>query len=121
MKYILDNKNRNLHTLVLLDLDPTGLGVESPEHMSPSEAGRILLKMVEKYEVKDGTKISMGESVTNWPVIVLSDLGTEDSRVCSTSIGELSDLRGGRIHCLILPSSMDDLERMSFDRMYVGD
>ena len=121
LKYILDNKNRNLHTLVLLDLDPTGLGVESPEHMSPSEAGRILLKMVEKYEVKDGTKISLGESVTNWPVIVLSDLGTEDSRVCSTSIGELSDLRGGRIHCLILPSSMDDLERMSFDRMYVGD
>ena len=121
LRYILDNKSRNLHTLVLLDLDPTGLGVEPPVHMSPGEAGEILLMMVEKYEDEDSSKISLGESVTNWPVIVLSDLGTENCRVCSTSIGKLSDLSGGRIHCLILPSSMDDLERVSFDEMHVGD
>ena len=38
--------------MVLLDLDPTGLGVASPVHMSPAEAGGVLLKMVEKYSAK---------------------------------------------------------------------
>ena len=108
LKYILDNKSRNLHTLVLLDLDPTGLGVASPVHMSPAEAGEILLKMVEKY-------------VSDWPMIVLSDLGTRGSRVCSTNLRGISNVKGGRIHCLILPSSMDDLEQSSFDEMYVDD
>ena len=40
LRYILDNRSRNLHTLVLLDLDPTGLGVESPVHMSPAGSWR---------------------------------------------------------------------------------
>jgi len=121
LRYILDNRSRNLHTLVLLDLDPTGLGVESPVHMSPAEAGGILLKMVEKYEIEGGSKEDLVEGILDWPVIVLSDLGMVDCRVCSTNLRNVSDVKGGRIHCLILPSSMDDLEQSSFDGMYIGD
>jgi len=44
-----------------------------------------------------------------------------DCRVCSTDLKGVSDVKGGRIHCLILPSSMDDLEQSSFDGMYIGD
>ena len=33
----------------------------------------------------------------------------------------ISNVKGGRIHCLILPSSMDELEQSGFDGMYVGD
>ena len=120
LKYILDNKSRNLHTLVLLDLDPTGLGVASPVHMSPAEAGGVLLEMVEKYG-EDESEIGVVEGVSDWPVIVLSDLGTRESRVCSTNIRGISNVKGGRIHCLILPSSMDDLEQSGFDGMFIGD
>ena len=121
LRYILDNKSRNLHTLVLLDLDPTGLGVTSPVHMSPAEAGGVLLKMVEKYSVEDDSEMGAVKGVSDWPVIVLSDLGTRESRVCSTNIRGISNVKGGRIHCLILPSSMDDLEQSGFDGMFVGD
>ena len=121
LRYILDNKGRNLHTLVLLDLDPTGLGVTSPVHMSPAEAGGVLLKMVEKYSVEDDSEMGAVKGVSDWPVIVLSDLGTRESRVCSTNIRGISNVKGGRIHCLILPSSMDDLEQSGFDGMFVGD
>ena len=120
LKYILDNKSRNLHTLVLLDLDPTGLGVATPVHMSPAEAGEVLLKMVEKYSIEDDSEIEALEGVTDWPVIVLSDLGTRESRVCSINLRGISNVKGGRIHCLILPSSMDELEQSGFDGMYVG-
>ena len=120
LKYILDNKSRNLHTLVLLDLDPTGLGVASPVHMSPAEAGGVLLEMVEKYG-EDESEIGVVEGASDWPVIVLSDLGTRESRVCSTNIRGISNVKGGRIHCLILPSSMDDLEQSGFDGMFIGD
>ena len=121
LRYILDNRSRNLHTLVLLDLDPTGLGVESPVHMSPAEAGGILLKMVEKYKIEGCSKEGLVEDILDWPVIVLSDLGMVDCRVCSTNLKGVSNVKGGRIHCLILPSSMDDLEQSSYDGMYIGD
>ena len=107
--------------MVLLDLDPTGLGVTSPVHMSPAEAGGVLLKMVEKYSVEDDSEMGAVKGVSDWPVIVLSDLGTRESRVCSTNIRGISNVKGGRIHCLILPSSMDDLEQSGFDGMFVGD
>ena len=107
--------------MVLLDLDPTGLGVATPVHMSPAEAGEVLLKMVEKYSIEDDSEIEALEGVTDWPVIVLSDLGTRESRVCSINLRGISNVKGGRIHCLILPSSMDELEQSGFDGMYVGD
>ncbi len=34
--------------LALLDLDPTGMGIEAPVHMTPQAAGETLLAMFEK-------------------------------------------------------------------------
>ncbi len=121
LTYILENKSRNLHTLVLLDLDPTGLGVESPVHMSPVDAGEIFLKMFNKLSLEDDSKVEALGGMSEWPVIILSDLGTSETRVCSTNLRGVSDVEGGRVHCLVLPSSMDELEQSSFDRMYIGD
>ena len=42
--------------------------------------------MVEKYEIKDGSKEDLVEGILDWPVIVLSDLGMADCRVCSTNL-----------------------------------
>ena len=42
MKMILSNLDSGLHSLVLLDLDPTGLGFDLPTPMSPAQAVSIL-------------------------------------------------------------------------------
>ena len=112
LRYIQDNLLRNLHTLVLLDLDPTGLGVEKPIHMSPSIGGQILIEMSKRWN-EENEKIE----VDGWNVIVLSDLGTSQSNVYSTTIEEMEGMHGGRIHCLILPAEMDDHEQMVFESM----
>ena len=44
--------------------------------------------MVEKYSIEDDSEIEALEGVTDWPVIVLSDLGTRESRVCSINSEE---------------------------------
>ena len=112
LRYILDNQSRNLHTLVLLDLDPTGLGIEKPIHMSPAIAGQVLQQMSKKWN-EDNEEVNVG----TWDVIVLSDLGTAQNRVYSTTIAELEGMDDGRVHCLILPSGMDNHERIVFDDM----
>jgi len=112
LRYILDNRLRNLHTLVLLDLDPTGLGIESPIHMSPSVARQILMQMAERWSGENEEV-----NVSAWNVVVLSDLGTAQGHVCSTIIEEMNGMESGRIHCLILPAEMDNHEQMVFDSM----
>ena len=112
LRYILDNRSRNLHTLVLLDLDPTGLGIEDPIHMSPPVAGQILMQMAERWN-EENEEVD----VSTWNVVVLSDLGTAQSHVCSTIIEEMEGMDKGRIHCLILPAEMDNHELMVFDSM----
>jgi len=107
----------NLHTLVLLDLDPTGMGVESPRPMSPSQAVDLLQKMYEKLvEDEGGVRESMVTPIGDWDGILLSDLGTSEQRVVSGELEELSAIDGGRIHCLILPAKFMGMEREAYER-----
>ena len=48
LEMIDSNYNNNLHTLVLLDLDPTGMGVRTPQPMQPKQAVEILQAMFEE-------------------------------------------------------------------------
>jgi len=107
---MIENKSRGLHTLALLDLDPTGMGIELPVHMTPKEAGRTLLAMYEK--LIDDENI---ENIGKWDVMVCSDLGTSSEKIISTTIEGLNEVTGGRIHCLIIPAKMHDMEKISFD------
>ena len=107
---MMENRLRGLHTLALLDLDPTGMGVESPVHMTPSEAGKTLLAMYEK-----NTQDENLENIRKWDVLVCSDLGTSSERIIATTIEGLNDIVGGRIHCLIIPAKMHEMEKISFD------
>ena len=107
----------NLHTLVLLDLDPTGMGVESPQPMSPSQAVDLLQKMFEKMIGDEGVvRESMSDPIGSWDGILLSDLGTREQRVVSGNLEELSTVTGGRIHCLILPAKFTGMEREAYER-----
>ena len=103
------NKEAGMHTLALLDLDPTGMGLEQPRPMTPSEAVDHLVRMNEKVEEFD-------ELVEEWGGLLLSDLGTEEESVISGSLGDLSQMKGGHIHALIIAAEFSGLEAEAFER-----
>ena len=101
---IVGNQMNNLHTLVLLDLDPTGMGVDAPIPMSPKQAFSTVMEMAGRLDDKEGDFFDSLESrIPEWDCILLSDIGTADQRLVSGSFSEISDVAGGRIHCLIFP------------------
>ena len=111
------NYTNNLHTLVLLDLDPTGMGVETPKPMQPKQAVEILKAMFEKLVEREGSvRESMTAAIANWDSILLSDLGTSDQRIVSGDLDDIAKLSDGRIHCLILPAEFAGLEREAYER-----
>ena len=117
LEMIDSNYTNNLHTLVLLDLDPTGMGVETPQPMQPKQAVEILQAMFEKLvEHEGGVRESMTTAITNWDAVLLSDLGTSDQRVVSGDLEDIAKLTSGRIHCLILPAEFTGLEREAYER-----
>ncbi len=111
------NYRSDLHTLVLLDLDPTGMGVDQPQPMSPLQAVELLQKMAERLAEREGeTRDSMSTPIAQWDSILLSDLGTPDQRVVSGNLEDIAQVEGGRIHCLILPAEFSGLEREAYER-----
>jgi len=110
------NYSRGLHTLVLLDLDPTGMGVDKPTPMKPSEAVSLIGSMAEKC-IGEGVSGRFSEtSVMEWDGFLLSDIGTDSQRVLSGSLGELSSVEGGLVHTLIIPAEMGENERDAYER-----
>ena len=121
LEMILRNLEGGLHTLVLLDLDPTGMGLDLPTPMSPSQAISILGEMEEKWlkerDGLDSTGIKKNALADkDWEGVLLSDVGTKRQRVLSGSLKEISKVQGGRVHSLIIPSEMSDNEREAFSR-----
>ncbi len=111
------NYTNNLHTLVLLDLDPTGMGVDTPQPMNPSQAVDLLQKMFEKLVDAEGSvRESMIVPIAKWDGILLSDLGTHEQRVISGDLQDIAAIEGGRIHCMILPAKFMGMEREAYER-----
>ena len=113
LEMICINKEAGLHTLVLLDLDPTGMGVETPRPMMPSEAVALLERMSERTE-NGSTTLNL--PILEWGGMLLSDLGTEEERVVSGSLRELSEISMGYVHAFILPAEFSGMEEAAFER-----
>ena len=117
LKMLCNNFENGLHSLMLLDLDPTGMGVEQPRPMSPAEAVGLLERMAERLvEGEDGRRGRLELPVTQWNGILLSDLGTEEERVLSGLLGDLSGQKGGMVHAFILPAEFSGMEEDAFER-----
>ena len=106
---ICKNKEAGMHTLALLDLDPTGMGLEQPRPMTPREAVDHLIRMNERSEEFD-------QLVEDWRGLLLSDLGTEEERVVSGKMRNLSQIEGGHIHALIIAAEFSGMEAEAFER-----
>ena len=106
---ICKNKEGGMHTLALLDLDPTGMGLEQPRPMTPGEAVDHLVRMNERSE-------EFNQLVEDWQGLLLSDLGTEEERVVSGKMRSLSQIEGGHIHALIIAAEFSGMEAEAFER-----
>ncbi len=106
LEIILANRERDLHTLALLDLDPSGMGEGEQQPMMPKIAIEVLQKMADKLDV----------NVDDWTVVLCSDMGTGDARVSVGTPSEISEVKGGRIHCLLMPARLHDVEAAALAR-----
>ena len=106
LEVILENKERGLHTLALLDLDPTGMGEGNQIPMTPQIAVDVLRKMASKLEV----------DIEEWQLVLCSDMGTKDAQVSVGSAQQISSVSGGRIHCLLIPAELHDVEAAALAR-----
>ena len=116
LELIFLNKKNNLHSLVLLDLDPTGMGIDLPRPMNPKYALKQLKLMVEKL-IREGFSNPVDDYlVDDWRTILVSDVGTNKENVVSGSLFEVSNYNGGFIHSIIFPASMSENEKEAFER-----
>lgn len=119
MQMMLDNLSNNLHTLVLLDLDPTGMGKDRPIPMNPGQAVDVLQRMQNRIGSSDPPARPTGGHVLDWNCILLSDLGTSSQLIRSGCLREIANIQSGRIHCMIIPAEMDELEHAAFDAIRI--
>ena len=124
LEVIAVNRAQGLHTLALLDLDPTGAGTGKQKPMEPKDAVVSLIAMVEKLVgVKDNLpndsvleqlKVAAAESICteiySIPVVLCSDMGTPQQSIVTTDVAGLQLEEGGRMNCLVFPASTSDVE-----------
>ena len=110
------NYNFELHTLMLLDLDPTGMGMEKPKPMQPYQVVNLIEKMVRK--IKDEREVIplLEIPVCDWYAILLSDLGSNKQQVFAGTLGNLSKIESGKIHSFILTAKFTGMEEEAFNR-----
>ena len=126
LEVLASNFEQNLHTLALLDLDPTGLGTGDQRPMRPEDAVQSIRLMWEKLQAttdeplseEDGplafrqmaTKHYLQQSFDEIPVVLCSDMGTSEQSMVTTMLGGLGNEQGGRLNCLVFPASTGEVE-----------
>lgn len=125
LEVLAQNFHLNLHTLALLDLDPTGAGTGDQRPMKPEDAVTSLAMMFAK--LQDSIEDMQGQSalenmrieackqylqipIEQRIVVLCSDMGCANEQIITTTVGQLSQHQGGRLNCLVFPSNMSDVE-----------
>lgn len=127
METIAMNQFTGLHTLALLDLDPTGQGTGSQQPMAPEDAVRSIEMMCNKISdgfdgrvfenenpvdmlMKSALTAMVNTDINAMRVILCSDMGTSEQNIITTTVGALSAQRGGRLNCLVFPATTGEVE-----------
>ena len=131
LEVIAVNIFQNQHTLALLDLDPTGAGTGKQIPMQPSDAYTSLDLMKEKLSSnisgmpEDNTIDSMkklafeefaDKDLNSIKVVLCADMGTKDEKITYTTVGNLKNIDGGRLNCLIFPAITSEVEEKALLR-----
>lgn len=134
---IASNWEQHLHTLALLDLDPTGLGTGDQRPMRPEDAVQSMRLMWEKLqELADeplseddvhltfrqmATKRYMQQNFDDIAVVLCADMGTPDQSIITTTLGALAEEKGGRLNSLIFPAATGEVEEKAVLRWKRGE
>ena len=124
LEVIAVNRGMGLHTLALLDLDPTGAGTGEQRPMQPKDAVESLNAMAEKLietiedmpidstfeRLKIECVVEICTKISSLKVVLCSDMGTEEQSIVTTTVGSLANEKGGRLNCLVFPASTSDVE-----------
>ena len=137
MEVLASNWEQNLHTLALLDLDPTGLGTGDQRPMKPEDAVQSMRLMWEKLqETADeplsedyvrlafrqmATKLYLQQNFDDIPVVLCADMGTPDQSIVTTTLGALGEEKGGRLNCLVFPAGTGEVEEKAVLRWKRGE
>ena len=133
LETIIVNRFTGLHTLALLDLDPTGLGTGDQRPMMPGDAVASIDLMRLKIEeglterefsddnpsdllTKAALQSFVEEDALQMRVVLCSDMGTGDQRIVSTTVEGLSRQAGGRLNCIIFPATTGEVEEKALVR-----
>lgn len=129
------NWAQNLHTLALLDLDPTGQGTGEQQPMTPADAANAMRLMWTKLsdaepreEVADTAQRSkhamieefLDRAIDDVRVVLCSDMGTPDQALVTTTMGKLGHEKGGRLNCLVFPAGTGEIEEKALARWKGG-
>ena len=132
LEFIAMNWGRNLHTLALLDLDPTGQGTGEQRPMTPADAVHSMRLMWTTLEEKADEPLSkdhvllamkqamwkgyIQQAFDEIQVVLCSDMGTAQQSIVATTLGQLEHEQGGRLNCLIFPAGTSEVEEKALLR-----
>lgn len=131
LEVIAANMHQNLHTLALLDLDPTGEGIGHQLPMKPHDAVVSLRLMWKKLadtieEMPQATALQsmrfeacqalLDRDLDLMNVVLCSDMGTEDESIVATTVGQLESQTGGRLNSLVFQSKASEVEEKALLR-----
>ena len=135
------NRAQGLHTLVLLDLDPTGEGVGNQRPMQPVDIVQSINSMAEKmlgaYREGENMRANMLDGRINdttfelmkreactdllncldsLSFVLCTDMGTNNQRISLHSISTLAQAKEGGMHCLVIPAEVEEVESRALTR-----
>ena len=134
---IASNWEQHLHTLALLDLDPTGLGTGDQRPMRPEDAVQSMRLMWEKVQETADEPLSEGDvhltfrqmatkryvqqNFDDIAVVLCADMGTPEQSIITTTLGALGEEKGGRLNSLIFPAATGEVEEKAVLRWKRGE
>ena len=133
LEVIAANLHQNLHTLALLDLDPTGEGIGHQIPMKPADAVVSLrlmwVKLAEGMEhMPRGNALDamryeacaslLERDLEEVAVVVCADMGTGQQLITTTTVGQLDSIDGGRLNSLVFPSKPSEVEEKALLRWH---
>ena len=130
LEVIAVNRYQGLHTLVLLDLDPTGEGAGIQKPMQPKDIFKSMQLMVNKLKnymsessdasEEDDLKLSAYQEFCNnlesLDTVLCTDMGTTGQQITYVNFSDLPQASEGGMHCLVIPGKLNEIEIEALSR-----
>ena len=130
LEVIAVNRAQGLHTLVLLDLDPTGEGIGDQRPMQPADIVQSINSMAEKMynsdiEIETVTPFELMkreackdllDGLDKLQFVLCTDMGTINQRISLHSISTLTHAADGGMHCVVIPAEVGEIESRALAR-----